>query len=154
MKIRTFFSIALFVCLLFSSQAVYAQSSQPIIADHTTIDIHAIPQSAIEQAKRQSQTAASVSISRDSGQLLIEVGAGKGNGRLLLIGFDHEHQTAIRRGENSGRTLEEANVVRSIRKIGDWQGAALRLNETFPEGQEVAVVLQAPDGKIVGAAKP
>ena len=109
--------------------------------------------SAIEQAKRQSQTAASVSITQDGGQLLIEVGAGKGNARLLLIGFDHEHQTAIRRGENSGRTLEEANVVRSIRKIGDWQGAALRVNETFPEGQEVAVVLQAPDGKIVGAAR-
>ena len=109
--------------------------------------------SAIEQAKRQSQTAASVSITQDGSQLLIEVGAGKGNARLLLIGFDHEHQTAIRRGENSGRTLEEANVVRSIRKIGDWQGAALRVNETFPEGQEVAVVLEAPDGRIVGAAK-
>ena len=109
--------------------------------------------SAIEQAKRQSQTAASVSITQDGSQLLIEVGAGKGNARLLLIGFDHEHQTAIRRGENSGRTLEEANVVRSIRKIGDWQGAALRVNETFPEGQEVAVVLAAPDGRIVGAAR-
>jgi hypothetical protein len=109
--------------------------------------------SAIEQAKRQSQTAASVSITQDGSQLLIEVGAGKGNARLLLIGFDHEHQTAIRRGENSGRTLEEANVVRSIRKIGDWQGAALRVNETFPEGQEVAVVLEAPDGRIVGAAR-
>jgi hypothetical protein len=109
--------------------------------------------SAIEQAKRQSQTAASVSITQDGSQLLIEVGAGKGNARLLLIGFDHEHQTAIRRGENSGRTLEEANVVRSIHKIGDWQGAALRVNETFPEGQEVAVVLEAPDGRIVGAAR-
>jgi hypothetical protein len=109
--------------------------------------------SAIELAKRQSQTVAPVSIKQDGGGLLIEVGVGKGNGRVLLIGFDHDHQTAIRRGENSGRTLEEANVVRSIRKIGDWQGAALRLNETFPEGQDVAVVLEGPGGKIVGAAR-
>jgi hypothetical protein len=109
--------------------------------------------SAIEQAKRQSQTAASVSVTRDGSQLLIEVGAGKGNGRVLLIGFDHDHQTPVRRGENSGRTLEEANVVRSIRAIGDWQGAALRLSEAFPEGQDVAVMLEGPDGRIVGAAR-
>ena len=72
---------------------------------------------------------------------------------MLLIGFDHEHQTAIRRGENGGRTLEEANVVRSIRAIGDWQGAPLRVSEKFPEGQDVAVILEAPDGRIVGAAR-
>jgi len=109
--------------------------------------------SAIEQAKRQSRTAAPISVTQDGGQLLIEVGAGKGNGRVLLIGFDHNHQTAVRRGENSGRTLEEANVVRSIRAIGDWQGAVLRLNETLPEGQDAAVVLEAPDGRIVGAGR-
>jgi hypothetical protein len=109
--------------------------------------------SAINEAKRQSQTAASLNITRDGGQLLIEIGAGKGNGRVLLIGFDHNHQTAVRRGENGGRTLEEANVVRSIRAIGDWQGATLRLNETFPEGEDVAVLLQAPDGRIVAAGR-
>ncbi len=32
-------------------------------------------------------------------------------------------------------------MVRSIRKVGDWHGAALRFNETFPQGQDVAVVL-------------
>jgi hypothetical protein len=109
--------------------------------------------SAIEKARQQSQTAASVSVTQDGRQLRIEVGAGKGNGRVLLIGFDHDHQTAIRRGENSGRTLEEANVVRSIRAIGNWQGAALFLNETFPDGQDVAVVLEAADGRIVGAGR-
>jgi hypothetical protein len=43
---------------------------------------------------------------------------------------------------------------RSIRAIGDWQGAPLRLNENFPEGQDVAVILEAPDGRIVCASKP
>jgi hypothetical protein len=127
-----------------------------IVVDGTSSHVGSSRQevgSAIEQAKRQSQTAASVSVTQDGRQLKIEVGAGKGNGRVLLIGFDRDHQTAIRRGENSGRTLQEANVVRSIRAIGDWQGAALRLNETFPEGQDVAVVLEAADGRIVGAAR-
>jgi hypothetical protein len=109
--------------------------------------------SAIDQAKRQSAAAASLSVTRDGGKLLIDIGAGTGNGRLLLIGFDHSHQTSIRRGENSGRTLEEANVVRSILAIGDWQGTALRLTEKFPEGEDAAVVIEGADGRILGAAR-
>jgi hypothetical protein len=49
--------------------------------------------------------------------------------------------------------LTEANVVRSFRPVGQWSGSQLRLSEPFPEGQDVAVVLEAPDGQIVGAAR-
>jgi len=42
-------------------------------------------------------------------------------------------------GENGGRTLEEANIVRSFRSVGQWSGAPLQINERFPEGQGVAV---------------
>jgi hypothetical protein len=108
---------------------------------------------AIENAKRAGSTAAAVNVTKNGEQVSIEVGAGSGNGRILLIGFDHEHTTAIPRGENGGRTLTEANVVRSIRSVGQWSGAPLRLNERFPEGQDVAVVLEAPDGRIVGASR-
>jgi len=110
--------------------------------------------SAIEAAKRQSQTATNVDLKNDGHQLSIDVGSGSGSGRVLLIGFDHDHQTAIRRGENGGRTLQESNVVRSIRSIGDWKGAPLRVTETFPEGQDAVVIIEAPDGRIVGASWP
>ena len=85
-------------------------------------------------------------------QLTIDVGGGSGNAKVLLIGFDHDHETAIRRGENGGRTLEEANVVaRSARSaIGR---DALRVSEQFPDGQDAAVILEAPDGRIVGASR-
>src|SRR4029077_9561382 len=106
-----------------------------------------------ENAKRNGQTAAAVSVTRNGEQLSIEVGAGSGSARVLLIGFDREHTTAIGRGENSGRTLVEANVVRSFRSVGQWSGAALRLNERFPQGQNVDVVLEAPDGRIIGAGR-
>lgn len=108
---------------------------------------------AIENAKRNGHTAATINVTRNGDQVSIEVGAGSGGGRILLIGFDHEHTTAIHRGENGGRTLTEANVVRSFRSVGQWSGAALRLNERFPEGQDVAVVLEAPDGRIIGAGR-
>jgi hypothetical protein len=109
--------------------------------------------SAIENAKRNGRTAAAVSVSKSGEQVSIQVGAGNGSGKILLIGFDREHTTAVGRGENSGRTLTEANVVRSIRSVGQWSGAALRVNEPFPEGQDVAVVLEGPDGQIIGAAR-
>lgn len=109
--------------------------------------------SAIENAKRNSRTAASVSVTKNGEQVSIEVGAGSGSGNILLIGFDHEHTTAVGRGENSGRTLVEANVVRSIRSVGQWSGTAMRISERFPEGQDVAVVLEAPDGRIIGASR-
>jgi len=109
--------------------------------------------SAIETAKRNSRTAAAVSVVRNGDTVSIEVGSGSGNAKVLLIGFDHEHVTAIGRGENSGRTLTEANVVRSFRPVGQWSGTPLRLSEPFPGGQDVAVVLEAPDGQIVGASR-
>ena len=108
---------------------------------------------AIDAAKRQSTTAASLRVAKAADGVSIDVGAGEGRGKLLLIGFDHDHTTPIRRGENGGRTLEEANVVRSVRGIADWQGSPLSLREKFPEGEDVAVILQAQDGRIVGAAR-
>ncbi len=109
--------------------------------------------SAIDAAKRQNRTATTISLTRDGGQLTIEVGAGGGNGKVVLVGFDRDHETAIRRGENGGRTLRESNVVRSVREVGDWQGKGLHINEKFPDGEEAAVILQAPDGRVVGAAR-
>jgi len=109
--------------------------------------------SAIERAKQESRTAADVNVTKAGGQVLIEVGKGSGSGRGLWIGFDHEHRTAIGRGENGGQTLDEANVVRSIRSVGDWSGAPLHIAERLPEGDDVAVILEGPDGHIVGASR-
>ena len=109
--------------------------------------------SAIDNAKRNGRTVAAVSVTRNGDHVAIEVGQGSGSGRILLIGFDHEHTTSIGRGENSGRTLTEANVVRSFRSLGQWSGGTVRLNERFPEGQDVAVLVEAPDGRIIGAGR-
>ena len=109
--------------------------------------------SAIERAKRESVTAAAVSVTRNGKLVSIEVGSGSGNGRVLLIGFDREHTTPIGRGENGGRTLTEANIVRSIRPVGQWSGSRLKISEQFPEGQDVAVVLEAPNGQVIGASR-
>ena len=108
---------------------------------------------AIEQAKRDQNASADVSVDKVGENVAIRIGSGNGNGKVLLIGFDREHTTKIGRGENGGRTLAESNVVRSIRPVGEWSGKPLQIDERFPEGQDAAVVIESSDGRIVGAAR-
>ena len=109
--------------------------------------------SAIEAAKQAQRTLAEIRVSRTDAGISIEIGAGAGSGNVLLVGFDHEHVTTIPRGENGGRTLEESNVVRSVRTVGRWSGAAIRIDTAWPEGEDVAVVLEASDGTVAGASR-
>ncbi|MFO1142038.1 MAG: DUF1223 domain-containing protein [Amaricoccus sp.] len=104
-------------------------------------------------AAAKGRVATDVRISRSEAGVLIAVGPGEGGGRLLLIGFDHEAITPIALGENRGHTFVESNVVRSASVVGHWLGAALTLEAERPLGEDAAVLLEAPDGRIVGAAR-
>ncbi len=108
---------------------------------------------AIARAERGRSAGATVSVARDGRGVQIQVGQGAGGGEVLLVGFDREHRTAVGRGENGGRTLTESNIVRSIRPVGHWSGAPLSVVEETPAGQDVAVLVEAPDGSIVGASR-
>ena len=94
-----------------------------------------------------------VGIVRSDGALGVTVGAGTGRGTVVLVGYDREHRTHVGRGENGGRTLLEANVVRSMTTIGQWSGQAIRLRTVPPAGEQAAVLLQAENGRILGAAR-
>ncbi len=94
----------------------------------------------------------SLRLGRSAAALSIEVGAGSGQGELLLVGFDERRTTRIGGGENGGRVLTEVNVVRSLRRVGDWNGATSRLLAPPPPGQRAAVLLQDRSGRILAAA--
>jgi hypothetical protein len=108
---------------------------------------------AIARAKQLQQASPDVNIGKDGENVAIKIGSAKGSGKVLLIGFDHEHVTKIGHGENGGRTLVESNIVRSIRQVGEWSGKPVEFNERLPDGQDIAVVVEAPDGKVVGAGR-
>ena len=111
-------------------------------------------QAGLVRGQAELRTQAHVAIAQVAGGgLAIEVGVGAGHGTVLLLGFDGQHRTAVGRGENGGRTLLEANVVRSVSVAGTWSGNALRLPVARPVGEAVAVVVQADDGRILGAAR-
>jgi hypothetical protein len=108
---------------------------------------------AMAKARAQNLTAADVTLVARDGKVSIDIGAGKGAARVMLVGFDREHVTAIGRGENSGRTMAEANIVRSFRNVGQWNGAPVHLEAQLPDGEQVAVILEGSDGRIVGASR-
>ncbi|MDR3096594.1 MAG: DUF1223 domain-containing protein [Paraburkholderia sp.] len=108
---------------------------------------------AIRVAQANDGSPVAVNGTRRGNTLLISVGAGTGQGQIFLVGYDREHVTAVGRGENSGRALKEANIVRSIEPIGQWNGAAMALNSHVPSGERAAMLVQAPDGSILGATR-
>lgn len=110
---------------------------------------------AMSLAKADREAVAAVSLSLDTAArgLRITVGPGSGAGTLWLIGFDREHTTPIGRGENGGLTEREADIVRSVIKLGDWSGAAETLTAGRPDGETYAVLLQRANGQIVSAAR-
>jgi len=69
----------------------------------------------------------------------------------MLVGFDRSHTTQVGAGENSGRSLTEANVVRAFAVVGDWTGQAATLHATRLAGERQAVLVQARDGRILAA---
>jgi hypothetical protein len=76
---------------------------------------------------------------------------------VLLIGYLRQATAHIGRGENSGRTLQEFNIVRSVQLLGSWDGAARSFSAPLaslpPDATHVALIVQAAgQGAILGAA--
>ncbi|MBJ6126578.1 DUF1223 domain-containing protein [Microvirga splendida] len=67
----------------------------------------------------------------------------------------------IERGENKGKTITYANVVRSLNRVGEWRGGSARfevpLDMARKDGDAYVVLVQGTDatrpGIILGAAK-
>jgi hypothetical protein len=75
---------------------------------------------------------------------------------IWLAIYDPEQRTPVSRGENAGSTLSEYNIVRDLRKLASWDGAAttidLNLADAMGKGQACAVLVQsANDGPILAA---
>jgi hypothetical protein len=93
-----------------------------------------------------------VAVARNGQGLQLAVGAGKGDASLIVVGYDSVRRTSVQRGENAGRQLSESNIVRNFQKVASWNGQPLSLATPLPMAERVAIILQANDGRILGAA--
>src|SRR5207302_8905282 len=89
-----------------------------------------------------------VGVSVRDAEVLVEIGAQPGvpPSDVMLVAYLRHALSAIGRGENAGRTLDEFNIVRNIRTLGVWKGqvetfrvsvSSLTLDDT-----DVAVIVQ------------
>jgi hypothetical protein len=103
-----------------------------------------------------------VSIATAGNKLLVRIGPvdeqapqrpaqGQETGAISLFGFDPARTTHVLGGENGGATLREVNVVRSITPLGTWNGQSMLFNLRPPAGEKFAVLVQNPNGTILGA---
>ncbi len=99
-----------------------------------------------------------------AGTLHVEIGAGPGDlaraaAGVLVLRVAHTRTVTIERGENKGHSITYTNVVRAMRKIGDWHGdaAAFDITELKAEDEGYVVLLQQGSldrpGTILAAAK-
>jgi hypothetical protein len=113
----------------------------------------------IARALKENRENAPLSVSLRDTRVLVELGAypSATPSEVVLIGYLRHAVSAIGRGENAGRTLEEFNVVRAIRTLGSWKGQAesfsVPVSSLPPDATDVAVLVQ-PFGQapIIGAA--
>ncbi len=80
-----------------------------------------------------------------------------GGYEVNMAAYLAQAQTRVARGENTGRTLAEFNIVRQFRTLGLWQGREavfhVPLDGIPADATSVAVILQRPEqGLIAGSA--
>ena len=114
---------------------------------------------AITKALTLNRDGAPLRVSLHETEVLVELGAypKAAPSEVVLIAYLRHAVSAIGRGENAGRTLEEFNIVRALHSLGSWKGQA----ETFSvpvasmpsDATDVAVLVQPlGQGPIIGAA--
>jgi hypothetical protein len=72
---------------------------------------------------------------------------------VLLARYALTRSTQVKGGENSGRAATDFNGVTALTTLGAWDGKTISFPIAAPaEGEGLAVLLQAPDGRFYGAA--
>lgn len=76
---------------------------------------------------------------------------------VWMVLYDRSQTVAVKNGENGGRTITHANVVREIRRVGGWNGQAVSLALPIDaaaarERAGAAIIVQAGSyGTVLGA---
>ena len=114
----------------------------------------------LADARRQSPKRATPDLKRMAdGALTIRLAAAKLDqpADVIVFAYDRRHSTPVERGENSGRRLENFNVVRRFEIVSRWDGAEQQWTvpaDRFQPDQGIAVLVQQADqGPVLGANK-
>jgi hypothetical protein len=123
-------------------------------ADTTGLDVEALAQI----AARTERGTAGPALTLSDGSVTIGAGAAPAGGaEVWLARYDPRVlQVEIKRGENAGRTLSHANIVRQLTLLGRWGGQAEEISlpaKDDPRLVDAVLVQGAGLGPILAAAR-
>jgi hypothetical protein len=119
------------------------------LVDTVGSDRAAIEQAVTTYKGHNGALAVPLQIDEASGVLHIDIGAGEGGpAGIYVLRVIRSRTVAIGRGENSGHTVTYTNVVRAMRKIGEWDGTAQKLSLTELRGDDEGYVVLLQQGSL------
>jgi hypothetical protein len=105
---------------------------------------------ALDLARRdRSDIPVALAVDRNNAQIKLSAAGDSVPASVLLIGFDRRHVDKVKGGENGGRTLAHADVVRGVAELGSAGEIVAPIRWPC---DRVAAIVQAKDGRILGAA--
>lgn len=110
----------------------------------------------LDQAIQQARRTGGPTIASSKGKVVVGGAGGVRPSTVWLVHYDPRVQAVpIRAGENGGRTLPHRNIVRAIRPLGSWSGAAkaFALPASPDPAYRTAVLVQAGKGGPIVAAR-
>jgi hypothetical protein len=120
-------------------------------------DEKAIVASISKAAARPKTSVRILSAKREDNQAVVQIEVPAGKGDIWVAVADDHDQSSVRKGENSGRTLNHVAVVRSLGKVGSATKSApfektvrVPLNSQNPEMRVVVFVSES--GAVNGSA--
>ncbi len=145
---------------VYTPQAVINGVTDAVGSDQAAVDRALMKSSKLLEDRR-----VPVAFKRQNSSLIIETGAAPTGSDLKdatiwLVVMKKSTDVAIKRGENKGKTVTYANVVREMTPVGVWTGKPSSLQLTLaavmdPDSEDSVILLQEGadgTGAIVGAA--
>lgn len=127
---------------VYTPQAVIGGAAETVGSNKREIE------RAIRAARRPS-----VAIGHAAGRLAVGAG-GDAPATLWLVRFDPHQEVDIARGENGGKRLAYAHVVREWKHLAAWTGAPLDIALDVQPGDPCAVILQKDGpGAVLGVLR-
>jgi len=123
-----------------------------IVVDGTS-EMVGSDRAAVLAAVREARPEAVAPVSFAADRRSVAIGSGDGKGEVVLVRFAQRRTTHVDAGENASRVLDDFNGVEALSALGTWEGSALTFAIEPPgSGEGLAVLVQAPDGTMLGAA--
>ena len=137
---------------LYTPQAIVNGTKPCVGSDRTQIEAWIAPSLPVEVSAVERDGTVAIEIAESATETAADV---------WVLPVLRSQTVQIGRGENGGRTVTYANVVRGVIRVGEWRGAATRLEVPLAtargEADGYVVLLQmthgTKPGRILGAAK-